>query len=464
MRQIVIAAHVLVVAVACCSLSPHAWAQNCKPDASETDKLTKEKYDLYAQVLSSKGGLMSTSNTSIMALAWRQANVNYIQLRVQKSEQSAVNAAFESATRGAIGKPFYFGFKTGDPVAFEVTSVDSVAGVAQGLFAATGVTATIFRAAVSDKALAALREVLVSRQIDAVRIELAGDGRIEVSVDDRSGRKMMEKFSCFYRSLDKRGIDLSAAVDRPAKAGQPASGAGAAGNPLAAAPEAAPGAVTPPTAAGTPTDEIFKMIAAKLPEETILLQVRKAGGTVNLSTDDLIRLKQAGATDQFVRSLLQGDGVQPAVAPRSAPKGPSAPDSKGEGLGESRAQANRFSPSAKQSGEVSINVNGTWTSKEWGRVILNQKGESLDVVGTGDGWDLQGVVSGNKVSLAFSSKGRVAYSAELTADGPNSLDGGYVNGSLYEGMKTKPMHLTKVEIGGDQPKKHRIPLIHKKDK
>ena len=58
-------------------------------------------------------------------------------------------------------------------------------------------------------------------------------------------------------------------------------------------------------AADTTTDDILKMIAAKLPDEVILLQVRRAGIPINLSSDELIKIKQAGASDQFVRALLQ---------------------------------------------------------------------------------------------------------------------------------------------------------------
>ena len=72
---------------------------------------------------------------------------------------------------------------------------------------------------VSDQALAGLREALTSHQIDAVRITLAGDQQIEKSVNDKNGKRMMEKFSCFYQSLDKKGIVLSIAdpTGRPAQ-------------------------------------------------------------------------------------------------------------------------------------------------------------------------------------------------------------------------------------------------------
>jgi hypothetical protein len=49
-----------------------------------------------------------------------------------------------------------------------------------------------------------------SRQLnDAVRLELAGDLRIEKSVNDGNGKRMMEKLRCFYQFLDKNGAVLS---------------------------------------------------------------------------------------------------------------------------------------------------------------------------------------------------------------------------------------------------------------
>jgi hypothetical protein len=210
MRQILIATYLLV----CCFPSSQASAQNCKPDVSREDKISKQRIDIWTQVLFSTsfgGSLMSTSEVGITATVGRYGTVNAVNLQIQKKEESATNAAFESAYRAAVGKPFYFGFKNGDPVAFVVTEVNNEAKVQQGLFAAKGVTTVVLSAVVQDKDLARLRDALTSRQIDAVRMVLTGDVRIEKSVNDKNGKKMMEKFSCFYQSLDNRGVALSAA-------------------------------------------------------------------------------------------------------------------------------------------------------------------------------------------------------------------------------------------------------------
>lgn len=208
-----------------CFSSSQAWAQNCKPDVSREDKISKERINIWAQVLFSTSfgsSLMSTSEVGITATIGRYGFINAVNLEIQKREESATNAAFESAYRAAVGKPFYFGFKNGDPVAFVVTEVGNEAKVQQGLFAAKGVTTVILSAVLQDNELAALRDALTTRQIDAIRMILAGDVRIEKSVNDKNGKKMMEKFSCFYQSLDKQGIVLSPAGSQN-PAGQSAS-------------------------------------------------------------------------------------------------------------------------------------------------------------------------------------------------------------------------------------------------
>ena len=212
MRQLVI----VIYALLWCFSSSQAWAQNCKPDVSREDKISKERIDIWTQVLFSTsvvGRLWSTSDVAITATVGRYGSRNAVNLQIQKREESATNAAFESAYRAAVGKPFYFGFKNGDPVAFVVTNVSNQAKVEQGLGGAKGVTTVVLAAVVRDKDLAKLRDAITSRQIDSVRIALAGDVGIEKSVDDRNGRKMMEKFSCFYQSLDDRGIVLSGVAD-----------------------------------------------------------------------------------------------------------------------------------------------------------------------------------------------------------------------------------------------------------
>jgi hypothetical protein len=92
---------------------------------------------------------------------------------------------------------------------------------------------------------------------------------------------------------------------------------------------------------------------------------------------------------------------------------------------------------------AAMNVNGAWHSKDWGKVVLIQAQGSRDLTGDGDRWDITGVVSGKQVFLLFSYKGKVAYSAELTSQQDNNLNGSYSRGFMNDKTKHKPMLMIK---------------------
>jgi hypothetical protein len=90
-----------------------------------------------------------------------------------------------------------------------------------------------------------------------------------------------------------------------------------------------------------------------------------------------------------------------------------------------------------------LNVTGIWDSPEWGKVSLNQREGGRRIIGTGDGWDISGVVSGKDVYLLFCHEGKVGFSAKLTADAPSQLRGIYAKGILSSHSKTRPTRLSK---------------------
>jgi hypothetical protein len=98
----------------------------------------------------------------------------------------------------------------------------------------------------------------------------------------------------------------------------------------------------------------------------------------------------------------------------------------------------------KHTDPAAINVNGFWYEAAWGTISLEQAQGSSAVKGSGDGWDITGVVSGKQVFLLFSHKGSIVYSATLTATSDTVLDGGYSRGLLREGESgKKTMHMIK---------------------
>jgi hypothetical protein len=91
-----------------------------------------------------------------------------------------------------------------------------------------------------------------------------------------------------------------------------------------------------------------------------------------------------------------------------------------------------------------MNVNGAWQSEDWGELKLEQAEGSRDLTGTGDKWDITGVAGGTTAFLVFhDKKGKIAYSAELSAEGEKTLKGRYSKKLMTESSKNKPMLLTR---------------------
>jgi hypothetical protein len=342
-----------------CLSSSQASAQNCKPDGSGVDKISKQQVENWFKTV-------STSGVAITVFIARSGSTNWFAVQIDKQEAPATaNAEFQSALHAEKGNQFYFGLKNGDPLTFVSTAVNNSAHVSGSFMAGlTGknlYTRVFLSAIIPDKELATLRDTLTRKQIDAVRIVLAGDVVIQASVSDKDGLKLMEKFGCFYQSLDKRGIDLSAS-DPPPVPPTDASitgkytrkgkvtdyiqlkpdgtfflqqdGKAYNGNYKVEADTITILVAHGPTSkhhltgesmvepdgtvwekqaepqkdaatAQLTIDQIIQMVAAKLPDDVIIATIRKSGSKFDLTPDALIKLKTAGVSDAVLRVMIQ---------------------------------------------------------------------------------------------------------------------------------------------------------------
>ena len=206
-QRLRLATALLVFSVA----SSSASAAPCKPDVSFQDRISKKQTDKWEQVLTSTGFLkkaLMDDDVTIFLMVGRYGDTNAVSVQIQKVEENLARAAFESRYHAAKGDQFAFGFKDGEPVAFVAAEVSNQAKA--DLFGKL-VMSVVLAAHVSDKDLAAMRQALTSRQVDAVRIALSS-GSVENAVDDKTGRKLMEKFECFYQFLENKGITLTASA------------------------------------------------------------------------------------------------------------------------------------------------------------------------------------------------------------------------------------------------------------
>lgn len=97
-----------------------------------------------------------------------------------------------------------------------------------------------------------------------------------------------------------------------AQAPKPAPAKPAVAKPAAPRPAAAP--------AASALDKIFKMVSLKLPDASVVSSINAAGKGLKVTTDDLIRFKEAGASDNVIVALSNSMSGTPAaaVAPASS--------------------------------------------------------------------------------------------------------------------------------------------------
>jgi hypothetical protein len=96
------------------------------------------------------------------------------------------------------------------------------------------------------------------------------------------------------------------------------------------------------------------------------------------------------------------------------------------------------------------NINGSWSSKSWGIIKLEQQEGQANLTGKGDGWIITGKVCAKKAYLLFSYKnGNIAYSAILEQLSIDSWAGEYWDG--LQDFKRGKMDLNRAS---EKSKKH----------
>lgn len=198
-----------VCVCACLVLIPRlSAAQNCKPDISTKDKITKQEINEWTQGLYQTSflaaALVSTSEINITGSIARVGSENLLGVVLSKQESKPVKAVIESPYRAEKGGEFLFGFKEGgDPLKVIAERVGN--NVSVDMFGKLN-TKVVMQAVIKDEDLPGLRSQIANRQIDAVRVSLAGGLVIEKGVKDKSGQKFVESINCFISFAEKKAL------------------------------------------------------------------------------------------------------------------------------------------------------------------------------------------------------------------------------------------------------------------
>lgn len=143
-------------------------------------------------------------------------------------------------------------------------------------------------------------------------------------------------------------------------------------------------------------EEIIKMVKSGLGEDIIVTVIDRQPGTLSTTADDLIRLKQAGATDKVLAAMLRKTGAQSATpattnaaAPSSAPDA-SVPKSRDvsdliNGYGAERGRAHESGPASGPQEAGAANGGTNIFFRTW-----HDPRENAFELGVPEGWKVAG--------------------------------------------------------------------------
>jgi len=116
-------------------------------------------------------------------------------------------------------------------------------------------------------------------------------------------------------STDPAVVSLAEEAAKAYQAGTPSGVAGGAGT-------AGPPTAGTASSAGLTVDGVISLVGAGISDDLIIAKIQKSGQTFDLSTDDMVRLKKAGASDAVMKTMM---AAPPAPAAASVPvAGPTA--------------------------------------------------------------------------------------------------------------------------------------------
>jgi hypothetical protein len=198
-----------LIAVALASPASGA-AQNCKPDVSGKDRITKAESNFWTQNVATTGFMsqvvLEKANVTLNLAIGRVGDSTLLSLTLTKEEEpeKVARAVLESQYQAQRGNEIILGFKEGGTplkfVASEATSKTEVKGIIAPKLTATVQLAT----SIKDDELRALRDSIGTRQFDVIRVGLTSQ-----TIDKElkgNGKKLSAKFACFFAFAETRGF------------------------------------------------------------------------------------------------------------------------------------------------------------------------------------------------------------------------------------------------------------------
>jgi hypothetical protein len=111
-------------------------------------------------------------------------------------------------------------------------------------------------------------------------------------------------------STDPAVVSLAEEAAKAYQAGAPSGVAGGAG----AAGTAGPPSAGTASSAGLTVDGVISLLGAGISDDLIIAKIQKSGQAFDLSTDDMVRLKKAGASDAVMKAMMSATPARATVS------------------------------------------------------------------------------------------------------------------------------------------------------
>ncbi|MBS1686931.1 MAG: DUF4468 domain-containing protein [Bacteroidetes bacterium] len=179
-------------------------AQNCKPDLEKQDKISKMDNIAWQAMLYESGignSFINTSDWYISMQFGRYGNNDLLTIFIDKYEESAQNASFESQYRGQEGQPIYLAFSQGEPLSLIVQNTSTTSKM-NNLLGKLVTTVKLGVFLTPDK-IDMFKKALENGALTAIRLQFANKMQMEKDVKASRAKVLTEKFNCFYEYYGK---------------------------------------------------------------------------------------------------------------------------------------------------------------------------------------------------------------------------------------------------------------------
>lgn len=181
----------------------YAGKNDCAPNQTSKDKITKESFEIWSEKLASSSSFKSATNGKSDFLYYiyfyKSSNGNKgIGINISQTSPYA-KELFGEDVKFNKGDKLLFGWEVGEPLELVISKTESKRNVYTGT--QTVVNSYNLVTVINDEDIQKLKDYFLNDHIIGLRIISNSDNVIETEVNDKKNTKISAKAKCFFDSL-----------------------------------------------------------------------------------------------------------------------------------------------------------------------------------------------------------------------------------------------------------------------